>query len=161
MKLVHTFFGYQDQREWLLTFGLGIIILQGVSRRKCLAGVNIMVWFCSLPIPNLDRLAPRTKNVANRLCLWYNVAEWIQSVEFRRLYKCSLKLTLDDEWMGKMARINQTQILLRTVWPEMPYRCSALGFRLCIRIFSHNHCHQVSGHYRRLFKSVLNPTIVP
>jgi hypothetical protein len=28
------FFGYQDQREWLLTFGLGIIILQGVSRRK-------------------------------------------------------------------------------------------------------------------------------
>jgi hypothetical protein len=25
-----------------LTFGLGIIILQGVSRRKSLAGVNIM-----------------------------------------------------------------------------------------------------------------------
>jgi hypothetical protein len=36
------FFGYQDQREWLLTFGLRIIILQGVSRRKSLAGVNIM-----------------------------------------------------------------------------------------------------------------------
>jgi hypothetical protein len=33
---------YQDQREWLLTFGLGIIFLQGVSRRKSLAGVNIM-----------------------------------------------------------------------------------------------------------------------
>jgi hypothetical protein len=33
---------YQDHREWLLTFGLGIIILQGVSRRKSLAGVNIM-----------------------------------------------------------------------------------------------------------------------
>jgi hypothetical protein len=29
-------------REWLLTFGLGIIILQGISRRKFLAGVNIM-----------------------------------------------------------------------------------------------------------------------
>jgi hypothetical protein len=27
----------------MLTFGLGIIILQGVSRRKSLAGVNIMV----------------------------------------------------------------------------------------------------------------------
>jgi hypothetical protein len=27
----------------LLTFGLGIIILQGVSRRKSLAGVNIMI----------------------------------------------------------------------------------------------------------------------
>jgi hypothetical protein len=39
---VHTFFGYQDQREWLLTFGLGIMILQGVSSRKSLAGVNIM-----------------------------------------------------------------------------------------------------------------------
>jgi hypothetical protein len=26
----------------LLTFGLGIIILQGISRRKSLAGVNIM-----------------------------------------------------------------------------------------------------------------------
>jgi hypothetical protein len=26
----------------VLTFGLGIIILQGVSRRKSLAGVNIM-----------------------------------------------------------------------------------------------------------------------
>jgi hypothetical protein len=26
-----------------LTFGLGIIILQGVSRRKSLAGVNIML----------------------------------------------------------------------------------------------------------------------
>jgi hypothetical protein len=26
-----------------LTFGLGIIILQGVSRRKSLAGVNIMM----------------------------------------------------------------------------------------------------------------------
>jgi hypothetical protein len=26
-----------------LTFGLGIIILQGVSRRKSLAGVNVMV----------------------------------------------------------------------------------------------------------------------
>jgi hypothetical protein len=33
---------YQDQREWLLTFGLGIIILQGVSSRKSLLGVNIM-----------------------------------------------------------------------------------------------------------------------
>jgi hypothetical protein len=40
---VHTFFGYQDQREWLLTFGLGIIILQGVSRRKSLAGLSIMI----------------------------------------------------------------------------------------------------------------------
>jgi hypothetical protein len=40
---VHTFFGYQDQREWLLTFGLEIIILQGVSSRKCLEGVIIMV----------------------------------------------------------------------------------------------------------------------
>jgi hypothetical protein len=39
---VHTFFGYQDQREWLLTFGLGIIILRGVSRRKFLAGLNIL-----------------------------------------------------------------------------------------------------------------------
>jgi hypothetical protein len=28
-----------------LTFGLGIIILQGVSRRKSLAGVNIMSVF--------------------------------------------------------------------------------------------------------------------
>jgi hypothetical protein len=28
----------------LLTFGLGIIILQGVSRRKSLAGVNIMTF---------------------------------------------------------------------------------------------------------------------
>jgi hypothetical protein len=27
-----------------LTFGLGVIILQGVSRRKSLAGVNIMPW---------------------------------------------------------------------------------------------------------------------
>jgi hypothetical protein len=41
MKGSHLF-GYQDQREWLLTFGLGIIILQGVSSRKSLAGVNIM-----------------------------------------------------------------------------------------------------------------------
>jgi hypothetical protein len=32
------FFCYQDQRERLLTFGLGIIILQGVSSRKSLAG---------------------------------------------------------------------------------------------------------------------------
>jgi hypothetical protein len=29
-------------REWLLTFGLGIIIIQGVSSRKSLTGVNIM-----------------------------------------------------------------------------------------------------------------------
>jgi hypothetical protein len=36
------FLGYQDQREWLFTFGLGIMILQGVSSRKSLAGVNIM-----------------------------------------------------------------------------------------------------------------------
>jgi hypothetical protein len=36
-------FSYQDQREWLLTFGLGIIILQGVSSRKSLAEVNIML----------------------------------------------------------------------------------------------------------------------
>jgi hypothetical protein len=28
-----------------LTFGLGIIILQGVSRRKSLAGVNIMTFY--------------------------------------------------------------------------------------------------------------------
>jgi hypothetical protein len=35
-------FGYEDQRELLLTFGLGIIILQGVSRRISLAGVNII-----------------------------------------------------------------------------------------------------------------------
>jgi hypothetical protein len=28
--------------DCMLTFGLGIIILQGVSRRKSLAGVNIM-----------------------------------------------------------------------------------------------------------------------
>jgi hypothetical protein len=41
---VHTFFGSQDQREWLLTFGLGIIILQGVSSRKSLAGVNMHVF---------------------------------------------------------------------------------------------------------------------
>jgi hypothetical protein len=37
------FFGYQYQRERLLTFGLGIMILQGVSSRKSLAGVNIMI----------------------------------------------------------------------------------------------------------------------
>jgi hypothetical protein len=37
------FFGYQDQRERLLTFGLWIIILQGVSSRKYMAGVNIMI----------------------------------------------------------------------------------------------------------------------
>jgi hypothetical protein len=36
-------FGYQDQREWLLTFGLEIVILHGVSSIKSLAGVNIMV----------------------------------------------------------------------------------------------------------------------
>jgi hypothetical protein len=30
-----------------LTFGLGIIILQGVSSRKSLAGVNIMAIYCS------------------------------------------------------------------------------------------------------------------
>jgi hypothetical protein len=41
MKGAHLF-GYQDQRERLLTFGLGIITLQGVSSRKYLAGVNIM-----------------------------------------------------------------------------------------------------------------------
>jgi hypothetical protein len=29
----------------MLTFGLGIIILQVVSRRKSLAGVNIMLFF--------------------------------------------------------------------------------------------------------------------
>jgi hypothetical protein len=53
-----------------LTFGLGIIILQGVSRRKSLAGVNIMTyttmylpmrmirqyfnWLCRIPyVPEL------------------------------------------------------------------------------------------------------------
>jgi hypothetical protein len=39
MKGSH-FFSYQDQTECL---GLWIIILQGVSSRKSLAGVNIMV----------------------------------------------------------------------------------------------------------------------
>jgi hypothetical protein len=32
----------------MLTFGLGTIILQGVSRRKSLAGVNIMGTFAPL-----------------------------------------------------------------------------------------------------------------
>jgi hypothetical protein len=47
------FFSYQDQREWLLTFGLGIIILQCVSSRKSLAVVNMCVCvsgFCFHPI---------------------------------------------------------------------------------------------------------------
>jgi hypothetical protein len=44
------FFGYQDQREWLLTFGLGIMILQGVSSRKSLAGVvSRLMSECALP----------------------------------------------------------------------------------------------------------------
>jgi hypothetical protein len=44
-----------------LTFGLGIIILQGVSRRKSMAGVNIMgavpkgCWYRS-PLPHIDIL---------------------------------------------------------------------------------------------------------
>jgi hypothetical protein len=41
-EMVQGPFGYQDQRDWLFRFGSGIIILQGVSRRKSLAGVNIM-----------------------------------------------------------------------------------------------------------------------
>jgi hypothetical protein len=39
-----------------LTFGLGIIILPGVSRRKSLAGVNIMneLIFSSLESPRMQ-----------------------------------------------------------------------------------------------------------
>jgi hypothetical protein len=36
------FLGYQEHKGNDLTFGLGIIILQGVSSRKSLTGVNIM-----------------------------------------------------------------------------------------------------------------------
>jgi hypothetical protein len=41
MKGSHLFW-LSRSKGMLLTFGLGIIILQGVSRRKSLAGVNIM-----------------------------------------------------------------------------------------------------------------------
>jgi hypothetical protein len=37
-----TFLVIKIKGNWLLTFGLGIILLQGVSSRKYLAGVNIM-----------------------------------------------------------------------------------------------------------------------
>jgi hypothetical protein len=43
-----------------LTFGLGIIILQGVSRRKSLAGVNMMIQ--KYKIHNLLRIANRLKH---------------------------------------------------------------------------------------------------
>jgi hypothetical protein len=53
----------QDQREWLLTFGLGIIILQGVSRRKSLAGVNIMSMYNSHKF--MSRLQIKHKSYSN------------------------------------------------------------------------------------------------
>jgi hypothetical protein len=43
MKGSHLFWLSRSKGITLLTFGLGIIILQGVSRRKSLAGVSIMV----------------------------------------------------------------------------------------------------------------------
>jgi hypothetical protein len=57
MKGSHLFWLSRSKREWLLTFGLGFIILQGVSRRKSLAGVNIMHTTKSLSLP-LNDLAP-------------------------------------------------------------------------------------------------------
>jgi hypothetical protein len=49
-----------------LTFGLGIIILQGVSKRKSLAGVNIMDMLTFQKSQQIKILKARPTNISEK-----------------------------------------------------------------------------------------------
>jgi hypothetical protein len=78
-----------------LTFGLGIIILQGVSRRKSLAGVNIMtIWGL-------------TERVSDGRFLHKTVSVMMIFYDFKKMLYCREKL--DDFWHQMILKLTSNQ----------------------------------------------------